>query len=178
MARIFINFRNFDGDWAALAIRNTLVERFGDNQVFLSSFSIPPGEDFAAQLLSHASECDVLLAIIGPRWLTVTGTDGRPKLGAADDWVCREIDAALEATGPWCRSCSAVRTACEGRSSATDRRARRHSGLAAGPAAVRRRHERTRSRARDCPGAPGRDRRSRAGVDVEIEIGKLKAGQW
>ena len=97
MARIFINFRNFDGDWAALAIRNTLVERFGDDQVFLSSFSIPLGADFAAELLSRARECDVLLAIIGPRWLTVTGTDGRPKLGAADDWVCREIEAALEA---------------------------------------------------------------------------------
>ena len=95
MARIFINFRNFDGDWAALAIRNTLVERFGANEIFLSSFSIRPGEDFAAQLLSHASECDVLLAVIGPRWLTVTGPDGKPRLGAADDWVCREIDTAL-----------------------------------------------------------------------------------
>lgn len=95
MARIFINFRNFDGDWAALAIRNTLVERFGANEIFLSSFSIRPGADFATELLRHASECDVLLAVIGPRWLTVTGPDGMPRLGAADDWVCREIEVAF-----------------------------------------------------------------------------------
>jgi hypothetical protein len=97
MARIFINFRNFDGDWAALAIRNTLIERLDDDEVFLSSFSIMLGADWAAELLNRAAECDVLLAIIGPRWLTVTGQDGRPKLGAADDWVSREIEAALAA---------------------------------------------------------------------------------
>jgi hypothetical protein len=96
MARIFINFRNLDGDWAALAIRNTLVERFGANEIFLSSFSIQPGADFAAELLSRASECDVLLAVIGPRWLTMTGPDGRSKLGAPDDWVCREIETAFD----------------------------------------------------------------------------------
>jgi len=95
MARIFINFRNFDGDWAALAIRNTLVERFGANEIFLSSFSIRPGADFARELLRHASECDVLLAVIGPRWVTVTGPDGMPRLGAVDDWVCREIEVAF-----------------------------------------------------------------------------------
>lgn len=95
MARIFINFRNFDGDWAALAIRNTLVERFDANEIFLSSFSIQPGADFAAELLSRAAECDVLLAVIGPHWLTVTGPDGMPRLGAPDDWVCREIETAF-----------------------------------------------------------------------------------
>jgi hypothetical protein len=97
MARIFINFRNFDGDWAALAIRNALAERFGADEVFLSSFSIPLAADFASELLKHARDCDVLLAIIGPRWFTITGEDGLPRLGAPGDWVCREIETALTA---------------------------------------------------------------------------------
>ena len=97
MARIFINFRNYDGDWAALAIRNTLAERFGAREVFLSSFSIQLAAHFEDELLRHAGDCDVMLALIGPRWLTVTGADGQPKLGAADDWVCREIATALAA---------------------------------------------------------------------------------
>ena len=97
MARIFINFRNLDGDWAALAIRNTLAERFGTDEVFLSSFSIPLATSFPDELLRHARDCDVLLAIIGPNWLTITGPDGRLKLGGDDDWVCREIATALAA---------------------------------------------------------------------------------
>jgi hypothetical protein len=97
MARIFVNFRNRDGDWAALAIRNTLADKFGENEVFLSSFSIPLAAQFERELLYHASNCDVMLALIGPRWLTITGTDGHPKLGAPDDWVSREIATALAA---------------------------------------------------------------------------------
>jgi hypothetical protein len=97
MARIFINFRNYDGDWAALAMRNTLAERFGAREVFLSSFSIQLAAHFEDELLRHARDCDVMLALVGPRWLTITGADGQPKLGAADDWVCREIATALAA---------------------------------------------------------------------------------
>lgn len=97
LARIFINFRNEDGDWAAQAIRETLTEQFGTGEVFLSSSSIPLAAHFEDELLHHARSCDVLLALIGPDWLTVAGTDGRPKLGAADDWVSREIAAALGA---------------------------------------------------------------------------------
>jgi hypothetical protein len=97
VASIFINFRNRDGDWAAQALRDTLARRFGADEVFLSSASIPPAAYFEDEMLRQAGSCRVLLALIGPLWLTVAGPDGRPKLGAPSDWVCREIATALTA---------------------------------------------------------------------------------
>jgi hypothetical protein len=42
------------------------------------------------------STCEVLLAVIGPRWLTATDEDGRRWLDDPDDIVRLEITAALE----------------------------------------------------------------------------------
>src|SRR5258706_2240267 len=95
MPKIFINFRNGDGEWAAEALRVVLEQRFGKDQVFLSHDSIPIGARWPDALLDNARTCDVFLVLIGPRWLTIKGRDGRPRIFAADDWVRREIAAAL-----------------------------------------------------------------------------------
>jgi hypothetical protein len=97
MPTIFINFRNGDGEWAAKALRVALEHRFGKDNVFLSHDSIPIGTQWPDALLENARACDVFLALIGPRWLTITGEDGRPRIFADDDWVRREIAAALAA---------------------------------------------------------------------------------
>jgi hypothetical protein len=39
--------------------------------------------------------CDVLLALIGDQWLTVTDDNGRRRLEAPGDFVRVEIEAAL-----------------------------------------------------------------------------------
>jgi TIR domain-containing protein len=97
MPTIFINFRNGDGEWAAEALRVVLEQRFGKDHVFLSHKSIPVGAPWPDALLENARSCDVFLALIGPNWLTITGEDGRPRIFADDDWVRREIAAALAA---------------------------------------------------------------------------------
>ena len=97
MPTIFLNFRNGDSDWAAKALRIVLEQRFGRDQVFLSHDSIPIGAQWPDALLENARTCDVFLALIGPKWLTIKGADGRPKIFSADDWVRREIAAALAA---------------------------------------------------------------------------------
>jgi hypothetical protein len=94
---IFINFRNGDGEWAAKALRVVLEQRFGKDHVFLSHDSIPIGTPWPDALLENARACDVFLALIGPRWLTIKGEDGRPRIFAEDDWVRREIAVALAA---------------------------------------------------------------------------------
>jgi hypothetical protein len=40
--------------------------------------------------------CDVLLALIGDQWLTLTDSHGRRRLDDPDDFVRLEIEAALE----------------------------------------------------------------------------------
>jgi TIR domain len=94
---IFINFRTGDQDMAAPFLRAHLLSRFGEGAVFYSSGSIRIGDDFSAELREHAEGCTVMLALIGPRWLTIAGADGRPLLVNPNDWVRREIATALAA---------------------------------------------------------------------------------
>jgi TIR domain len=100
MTRIFINFRNADGDWAAKLIKESLTRRFGEKSVFLSSDSIPLAARFPDVLAESARTCDVMLALVGPRWLDGRGPDGHSPLFADGDWVRREIATALAAGRP------------------------------------------------------------------------------
>jgi hypothetical protein len=97
METIFINFRTGDQDMAAPFLRDYLESRFGEGVVFYSSRSIRIGDDFPPELLQHAEGCMVMLALIGPRWLTIAGADGQSLLANPEDWVRREIATALRA---------------------------------------------------------------------------------
>ena len=94
MEPIFINFRTGDQDMAAPFLRDYLVSRFGEGVVFYSSQSIRIGDDFPAELLAHAAGCTVMLALIGPSWLTIAGANGQPQRADPGDWVHREIATA------------------------------------------------------------------------------------
>jgi hypothetical protein len=91
MTRVFINYRNGDGEEAASALERELVHRFGEEQVFRAPRSIEPGAEFSAELSSAARTCDAFLAVIGENWVH----DRR--LHHESDWVRREILLALEA---------------------------------------------------------------------------------
>lgn len=97
MHKIFINFRTGDQDVMAPVIKDWLDRQFGDRFAFYSSTSIPAGNEFPEALLAEASQCEVLLALIGPSWLTLAGADGIPRLRQPDDWVRKEIATALAA---------------------------------------------------------------------------------
>lgn len=97
MEKIFLNFRTGDQDMAAPFLHRCLSRWFGMDAVFFSSHSIPAGARFPDELERHAGTCQVLLALIGPRWLAMTGPDGRPLLADPEDWVRREIATALAA---------------------------------------------------------------------------------
>ena len=61
--------------------------------------TIKAGDNFEAVIEEKVSQCDVLLAVIGERWLTITGVDGSRRLDMADDFVRLEIAKALERGG-------------------------------------------------------------------------------
>lgn len=96
MAGIFISYRREDNDVAAGRLADDLAEIFGSGAVFRDIGTIEAGENFTEALDRALDSCQVLLAIIGPRWATVTDDEGRLRLGVPGDWVSAEIQRALE----------------------------------------------------------------------------------
>jgi hypothetical protein len=96
VADIFLNYRTGDGEDTASLIYQELSRRFGRDQVFLASRSIPPGENYVRKLPTAVRDSKVLLAVIGPRWLTAVDKHGRNRLDDEDDWTRREILEAFE----------------------------------------------------------------------------------
>ena len=47
---------------------------------------IQRGDTFADTLTERLQQADVLLAVIGPRWLTLADASGTRRLDKADDW--------------------------------------------------------------------------------------------
>jgi hypothetical protein len=72
-----------------------LADRYGGDQVFKDVDSIRLGDDFVEVIASAVGSCDVLLALIGEEWLTITDEHGRRRLDNPDDFVRLEIEAAL-----------------------------------------------------------------------------------
>ena len=93
--RIFISYRRDETAYSAGWLFDRLASHFGKGQVFKDVDSIEPGDDFVEVVTAAVGSCDVLLALIGDRWLTITGEDGRRCLDNSDDWVRVEIEAAL-----------------------------------------------------------------------------------
>jgi formylglycine-generating enzyme required for sulfatase activity len=94
--RIFISYRREDSAGYAGRIYDRLVTEFGFEQVFFDIDTIPPGDDFVEVLSEKVESCDVLLAVIGKSWLTVTDPAGRPRIQNPEDFVAIEIGAALK----------------------------------------------------------------------------------
>jgi hypothetical protein len=91
---VFVCYRREDTSHLAGRLGDRLNERFG--QVFMDIDTLEPGMDFTNVIRLAINECDVLLALIGPRWVTATDMNGRRCLDNPNDFVVHEIRAALE----------------------------------------------------------------------------------
>lgn len=88
VAVVFVNYRVQEQPGYATLLHRELAERFGEDRLFLASRSIRPGDDFVEQVFRILRRCEVLLSVIGPRWLDF--------LGQSDtDWVRRELSEAF-----------------------------------------------------------------------------------
>jgi hypothetical protein len=93
--RIFMSYRREETSYAAGWLYDRLADHFRDGQIFKDVDSIQLGDDFVETISRAVQSCDVLLALIGDRWLTVTDDTGRRRLDDPDDFVRLEIEAAL-----------------------------------------------------------------------------------
>ncbi|MDJ0703482.1 MAG: toll/interleukin-1 receptor domain-containing protein [Leptolyngbyaceae cyanobacterium MO_188.B28] len=92
---IFISYRRSDSIEATGRIYDYLEGHFGREHVFKDVDSIPLGVNFREYLDQEVGRCKVLVAVIGPTWLTVVGADGKRRLESPEDFVRIEIESAL-----------------------------------------------------------------------------------
>ena len=95
MPKIFISYRRDDTKDQVIHIRNRLQGVFGEDNVFLD-IDVHSGTKWKDNLRNQLQESDIVLVIIGDKWLTITGHDGNPRLFADGDWVREEVEEAIE----------------------------------------------------------------------------------
>ncbi|WP_341892427.1 toll/interleukin-1 receptor domain-containing protein [Variovorax sp. YR752] len=100
MTDIFLSYRRQDSSSATGRLADRLEEHFGPGRVFRDHQSLNPGEDFTEAIRRAVSTSTVMLAIIGPDWLTAQGSDGKRRLDQPTDFVRQEIETALQAHVP------------------------------------------------------------------------------
>jgi hypothetical protein len=92
---VFISYRRQETAPYARLLHEELTKRLGAHQVFMDVDSIDVGVDFVEAIEQAVDACQILLALVGPRWLTITDAEGQRRLDNPDDIVRLEIEAAL-----------------------------------------------------------------------------------
>jgi hypothetical protein len=98
MGGIFISYRRQDAPGYAGRLYDSLAGHFGEGVIFMDIGAIQPGQDFTERINEALNSCDVLLAVIGPQWSTITDADGSRRLEDPDDFVGLEVHSALKRT--------------------------------------------------------------------------------
>ena len=96
MPKIFISYRRADSRKDSGRIYDRLVDAFGKDNIFKDVDNIPFGRDFRGVLSEAVNQCQVMLAVIGQQWLTITDTDGSRRLDNPADFVRIEIQSGLQ----------------------------------------------------------------------------------
>lgn len=93
--KIFISYRRADNKPFVERIRDRLVTAYGENSIFRDIESIPPGANYVDVLNEATAECNVMLVMIGPQWVSMTDAQGRQRLTVPDDWTRIEVERGL-----------------------------------------------------------------------------------
>jgi glycerophosphoryl diester phosphodiesterase len=93
--RVFISYRRQETAWPARQLYDVLVAELGADRVFKDVDDIEPGDDFVERIQSAVGSCQVLLALIGPQWLTITDGEGARRIDDPEDFVRLEVETAL-----------------------------------------------------------------------------------
>ncbi len=76
-------------------ICDQLKARFGDDSVYMDIDNIPLGTDFRDHINAALDQVEVLVAVVGPKWLGPR-RDGRPRILDPHDFVRTEVEVALK----------------------------------------------------------------------------------
>jgi Sulfatase-modifying factor enzyme 1/TIR domain len=97
--KIAISYRRADTDVMAGRIRDRLADRYGDEAIFMDIDNIPFGKDFRVHISEAIVQSDILLVIVGPRWLGTSGGGSR-RIDDETDFVRLEVETAFSNAVP------------------------------------------------------------------------------
>jgi TIR domain len=92
---IFISYRRDDTIDTVGRIYDHLKHDFDERRLFLDVDRQVGGDDFRESIHAALNRSDVVLAVIGPRWLSASNDEGQRRLDDPGDWVRIEIESAL-----------------------------------------------------------------------------------
>lgn len=95
MTKIFLSYRTDDSTYVVDRVRELLGTHFGHANVFRDRDSVALGDAYPRRIRRALERADVVLAIIGPRWLGVDQS-GRRRIDDPRDWVRTELRMAFE----------------------------------------------------------------------------------
>jgi hypothetical protein len=93
--RVFLSYRRTDVGGYAGRLHDDLVSHLGPKNVFQDVAAIPVGQDFTQVIDRQLDDCEAVLAVIGPGWLTASTDTDTPRLQEPDDYVRLELHRAL-----------------------------------------------------------------------------------
>lgn len=96
MGGVFINYRTVDDPLGAALIHDRLALRFGRDNVFRDCVSLAPGAHYPSSIRIALENAAVLVAVIGPRWLTLTDESAVRLIDREHDWVRLELALAFD----------------------------------------------------------------------------------
>ena len=90
--QIFISYRRDDSSAWARLVYDRLSQYFSQSDIFIDVDAIKPGVDFVEAIEASVGSSDVLIAIIGKRWLTENWASDRPVTSPCidDEWLYRQ----------------------------------------------------------------------------------------
>jgi len=91
--KIFVSYRREDAPGDARSIYDRLGRSFGEANVFMDVDRLLAGQRFDRELDKALAQCDVLIAVIGSRWMDLLSEYARH---GKRDYVRDEIAAALQ----------------------------------------------------------------------------------
>jgi hypothetical protein len=91
--KIFISYRRDDVPGDARGVRDALAAKYGKSSIFMDIDNLLAGQRFDEELAKALAACDVLVAIIGPRWMGLLKTKSA---SGERDYVREEIAQALK----------------------------------------------------------------------------------
>jgi hypothetical protein len=97
--QIFISYRREDTAGVTGRLYDRLVQHYGRNAVFKDVDSIPLGSNFKQYIDSVIKNCDLVIVVIGDRWLGSEG-ETRRRIDDPRDLVRIEVESALQRAIP------------------------------------------------------------------------------